>query len=141
MAFEVHSLKKVELPFKMNLANQIERIAELFSQKVEIGLANIAISQSILIDSQSMAVDTLETMLEPYLDENYHNIVDAMIISDRKRDNQKNAMKKFGLLIRVMARNHMLIEGVLEDVKEGEAELDMPIDSLVDDKDVSEQQE
>lgn len=118
MGFDVHTLKKVELPFKIALAEQIGRIAELFSTKVDVSGQNIAQSQKIIIDAQEMAVDTLETMMSPYQDKAYKDKKDTLSKESKIRLRQENAMKKFGYILEHMARKHMLMESVLEEIDE-----------------------
>jgi len=120
MAYSVHSAKKIELPYKITLNEQIGRIAELFSTKLEVGVSNMNLAQRLLVNTQENAVNVLDAMF-PYKDSVYNTAVGALDKpkKDRLIERQDVAMEKFGLLIELMKRNRMLMEGIMEDIEMG----------------------
>lgn len=118
------SFKSSEIEYKINLSKQIDRIADMFSQKIDERHTNMAKAQSILISSQLVAVNFLERMLQPYQDDKYKEALKGIRNEHKKgkgvNDKQVFTEEKFGLLLELMSRKRMLMEEGVEDLEETE---------------------
>lgn len=122
MAFNIQTFKSGELDYRVNLSKQIDRIADLFSKQIEATHLNIAEAQKMLIDTQTMSVEMLGYMLIPYMDDEYNGDAEKLKTDnggkDKIREKQQYAMERYGLLMKLMNRKHLLIEEVEEEVSE-----------------------
>lgn len=75
----------------------INRIGTLFSESVN-NMTNPGAAQKFLEFSQARAVDFLEALLSPFLDEIYEN----------EKKNNGTVFEKFASLIRLIGRKRML---------------------------------
>ncbi len=126
--------KSAEFGYKINLSKQIDRITELFSQKIDERHEDIALSQKLAVNVQLTAVNILERMLQPYLDDAYKNgmkTLEKKYDMDKKEKNvqwkninekQDFIEEKFGLLMELMNRKRMLMEESVEEIEEGLSE-------------------
>lgn len=121
MVEEKFAVKEYE--FKINLSRQIDRIAELLSEKIELGSTDTEKAQKILVSAKLNSVDTLEAMLKFYLkyDEEYQKELEKLLKEYAVKMRDKNshkavlakeefAEKKFALLMDFMGRKGWLIE-------------------------------
>jgi len=114
-----------EIAFKVNVAQQIDRVAKLFSERIQ-SQENIALSQKIKIDTIKEAVEALEIMMWPYCvedDEYLEQVEDVNKIIENVEnevDEYKKlklkleyAKEKWKLLMRLMDKLGMLLERVI----------------------------
>lgn len=134
MSQQFQSYKSGEIEYKVSVSKQIDRIAELFSQKMD-ERSNVRQTQKVMIESQTIAINIFERMLQPYHDEDYKTAIkklkEEMKTIEGMTQKQEFAEKKFGLLMELMNRKRMLMEETVEEVQEGEipeeSEEDAPI--------------
>jgi len=118
-----------EIAYKNTLANQIDRIAILFSTKIDTNVQNSNQAYRMLVAAQRKAVDILEDMLAPYFDMKY---IKAMkLLKSRYKKSLKNpddkvrietqeeyTAKKFRKIMRLMDRENLLLQLTRTEVHE-----------------------
>jgi len=110
--------KTEDINFKINVSMQINRISELFSQKIDERHSDITLAQKIRVDTIINAIDALEIMMFPYIDNEYKEGIKKLrneIKKIEKKDDKINAKlkfakKKWALLMQLMDKNKMLLE-------------------------------
>jgi len=109
-----------ETEYKFSLKTQIDRVAQMFSQRLETSSANLLVAETILVDTCVKAVQTLEAML-PFPDDQY--VKDLATLGPMPKESLKAindwAVKKFALLMFLMKRKRLLLEEVEDEIEEG----------------------
>ena len=109
-----------ETEYKFSLKTQIDRVAQMFSQRLETSSANLLVAETILVDTCVKSVQCLEAML-PFQDDIY--VRDLAALGQMPKDSlwEINAwsVKKFALLMFLMKRKRLLLEEVEEEIEEG----------------------
>ena len=113
-----------EINYKENVSNQIDRIAQLFSEKISTNeRIDFVTAQKIHVDTIKNAVEALEIMLFPYCeeDEMYQNLkkeAEKLLKKSEKEEDEikklrlklEYARKKWMALMILMDRKRMLLE-------------------------------
>jgi len=109
-----------ETEYKFSLKTQIDRVAQMFSQRLETSSANLLTAETILVDTCVKSVQCLEAML-PFPDDQYNRdleLLGAMPSGNLKKINEW-VVKKFALLMFLMKRKRLLLEEVEDEIEEG----------------------
>jgi hypothetical protein len=94
----------------------------MFSQRLETSSANLAVAETILVDTCVKAVNTLEAML-PFQDAIYEKDIKTLGATPTGLKEINNwCMKKFALLMFLMKRKRLLLEEVEDEIEEGAPE-------------------
>jgi hypothetical protein len=111
--------KSNEFEYRFSLKLQIDKIAELFSTRLETTSANIAAGQQIMLDTAISAIGAMEAMLSPFEDKEYKAAIGELkaLPAEGIKARHEWALKKFALLIKLMKRKRMLPEETTEEIE------------------------
>jgi hypothetical protein len=111
--------KSNEFEYRFSLKVQIDKIAELFSTRLESTSANISAGQQILLDTTISAIGAMEAMMSPFKDTVYNEAIKTLGKKppDGIMARHEWALSKFGLLVELMKRKRMLPEETTEEIE------------------------